>query len=1189
VFAFTYGASDGSQAQAEGDRVPKFGAIDTSTGNVVVRDPVRTRINTVTNVGQASAGSPYYITGASFASIADQFFTSLYFSQPIGSAGTLVGQLDLDSDRSLDTGDIPMRGAIQDGTGVPSFGGDTSLWFRLGGIEGALIHLEHDQSYDPFDDPDAVFGGQDNDGRWVVSGSTLTLVSSISTFDPFQITFKDPLTEASTRFSTYPNQGDMYARCTLTDELGTVTYDSLPRGLGSGVVDTATGQVVAPLTLDQNQNRWVAPPSPVGILAAPDFIEVDAEVVGGNLVVKGVLEQLPSRDIGTEYAIYLDTSPSGGFVPDYEVTITTDEGYTGFIRSATLISPDGSASGHDTWVNVDAHDVDDFDSSGQPVHGSFTVTIPLNELKNVGPKLDLYVASLDTVADPGFVYDVAPHDKNGNISPPLEVDTGNEPTVVTPASATPSPVTGTTTTLSVLGDDDGGEANLTYTWAATTSPSGAAAPTFSANGTNAAKQTVATFSKAGTYGFTVTIADAAGLTTTSSVNVVVNQSLTSIAVSPASATVKTGGTQQFAATAKDQFGNVLATQPSFTWTTTVGTISAGGLLTAPSTSAKGTVTAASGAFSAKASVTVNPAPTVATPASATPSPVTGIMTTLSVLGADAGGEATLKYTWVATTLPRVAAAPTFSANGTNAAKKTMATFSMAGIYGFTVTIADAAGLTTTSSVQVTVNQTLTSITVSPASVTVKTGGTQQFAATAKDQFGNALTTQPSFKWAATAGTITTGGLFTAPTTTGGITVTATSGSFKGSATVNVTTPLTPPAAPSFTATAVSATQINLAWTPVAGATGYLVDQWINGAWAQVGSLSSGSTSYTVTGLSPNTTYYFDVAAYNAAGTTWANSQSATTFQNTGVVPAPNAVTSPNWSGYVAETNLSQPQPNSVTEVSGSWVVPTVTGPSTGSTYSAVWVGIDGADNSTVEQDGTSEDVINGQPVYQAWWEMWSSGDQQPGQVISSMTVEPGDSITASVQYITSGAHAGQFYLSIVDNSRPNDSFSIYASSSQYQSPLAQRSSAEWIVEAPEVGGNIAEVANFGSVTFTNASAVINGVSGPINASSWQSQAWNIVSNGVTYDTTSVLTNSGTSFVVTYNPSAGAAVRAGTNAAAGTASAAAVGTALRSGKTIAGPVIRGSAWAGASVVSGFRTPVRQHKRPTQGFVIDPLWN
>ena len=85
-----------------------------------------------------------------------------------------------------------------------------------------------------------------------------------------------------------------------------------------------------------------------------------------------------------------------------------------------------------------------------------------------------------------------------------------------------------------------------------------------------------------------------------------------------------------------------------------------------------------------------------------------------------------------------------------------------------------------------------------------------------------------------------------------------------------------PAAPSFTATAVSATQINLAWPRVAGATGYLVDEWINGVWKQIGSLGSGSTGFAVTGLSPNTTYYFDVAAYNAAGATWAKYQFATT-------------------------------------------------------------------------------------------------------------------------------------------------------------------------------------------------------------------------------------------------------------------------------------------------------------------------
>jgi len=96
-----------------------------------------------------------------------------------------------------------------------------------------------------------------------------------------------------------------------------------------------------------------------------------------------------------------------------------------------------------------------------------------------------------------------------------------------------------------------------------------------------------------------------------------------------------------------------------------------------------------------------------------------------------------------------------------------------------------------------------------------------------------------------------------------------------------------PAAPSFTATAVSATQINLAWKGVAGATGYLLDELVNGVSKLIG---SGSTSYAVTGLSPGTTYYFKVGASNAAGTTWANYQSATTFQNTVTVDHPAAAT-----------------------------------------------------------------------------------------------------------------------------------------------------------------------------------------------------------------------------------------------------------------------------------------------------------
>lgn len=103
----------------------------------------------------------------------------------------------------------------------------------------------------------------------------------------------------------------------------------------------------------------------------------------------------------------------------------------------------------------------------------------------------------------------------------LASQTNSTPTLVTSASATPNLVTGTTTTLSVLGADaDTGEASLTYTWAATVVPSGATVPTFSVNGTNAAKTTTVTFAQAGMYTFQVIVSDGES-TAISSVSVAV--------------------------------------------------------------------------------------------------------------------------------------------------------------------------------------------------------------------------------------------------------------------------------------------------------------------------------------------------------------------------------------------------------------------------------------------------------------------------------------------------------------------------------------------------------------------------------------------------------------------------------------------------------------------------------------------
>jgi hypothetical protein len=184
-----------------------------------------------------------------------------------------------------------------------------------------------------------------------------------------------------------------------------------------------------------------------------------------------------------------------------------------------------------------------------------------------------------------------------------------QPSVATAAAASPSPVTtGTTTALSVLGGDPSGESNLTYAWSATTIPAGATAPAFSINGTNASKNTVATFSMAGLYTFTVTITDASsGLTTTSTVSVGVNATFANIVISPAAPSAFDGQTVQLSAKAVDQFGNALASQPSFTWSVASGSaggVSSTGLYTAPAAGpAADTIKASSAAVTGSTMVT----------------------------------------------------------------------------------------------------------------------------------------------------------------------------------------------------------------------------------------------------------------------------------------------------------------------------------------------------------------------------------------------------------------------------------------------------------------------------------------------------------------------------------------------------------------------------------------------------------
>jgi C1A family cysteine protease len=91
---------------------------------------------------------------------------------------------------------------------------------------------------------------------------------------------------------------------------------------------------------------------------------------------------------------------------------------------------------------------------------------------------------------------------------------------------------------------------------------------------------------------------------------------------------------------------------------------------------------------------------------------------------------------------------------------------------------------------------------------------------------------------------------------------------------------TPPAAPTnLAATAVSFSQINLTWTDNANnETGYKIERSLDGInFAQVATTAANVATYSDTGLTPNTTYYYQVRAYNGVSdSAYSNIANATT-------------------------------------------------------------------------------------------------------------------------------------------------------------------------------------------------------------------------------------------------------------------------------------------------------------------------
>lgn len=143
-------------------------------------------------------------------------------------------------------------------------------------------------------------------------------------------------------------------------------------------------------------------------------------------------------------------------------------------------------------------------------------------------------------------------------TPTIDASGNAAPLIIDGPQAASYYVRGTSTELSALGADDGGEANLTYTWEMLSGPSGAAPVRFSANGTNAAKITTATVDQSGTYSYQLVVTDALGNATRSAVQQLeVLQVPGALVLTPAAPTVINGAAVALDFGPLDQFGDPL--------------------------------------------------------------------------------------------------------------------------------------------------------------------------------------------------------------------------------------------------------------------------------------------------------------------------------------------------------------------------------------------------------------------------------------------------------------------------------------------------------------------------------------------------------------------------------------------------------------------------------------------------------
>ena len=252
--------------------------------------------------------------------------------------------------------------------------------------------------------------------------------------------------------------------------------------------------------------------------------------------------------------------------------------------------------------------------------------------------------------------------------------------------------------------------------------------------------------------------------------------------------------------------------------------------------------------------------------------------------------------------------------------------------------------------------------------------------------------------------------------------------------------------------------LDLTWGPVTvdggSATAATTETWITSYSDSTTEESTNGNVYTLVNQDGNWLIQDDQQP-SAAGTP---SQGSGGRGGPQAAPVPtvepgNDNTSRNWSGYSASDGT-------YTAVSGTWTVPEVTALGAKG-VGATWVGIGGVDSRDLIQAGTQDTGSgDGDSQYQAWIEMLPRDSQQV-----ALAVSPGDSVTVTISEASSGSRA--WHIAITNNTTA----AMYRTDVQYRS---SESSVEWIEEAPSGQNGVLPLDDFGTVSFTGATATRNG-------------------------------------------------------------------------------------------------------------------